>query len=207
MDLRRVEIELRKRLDHPYRWGRKQSNDWDAKTRFIYNTYSFRSLLEQTQTYSPELKDYALNRWYNYWSAMAAENIFAAHSEVQAHKNRYDKLVDFSISGIPFDHKTSIFPKAFNHSFDYAVGHKSELIQWLYKHQSQEGRHHMANRLFIVLYDDLTSEHWKLKAEIFLLKGAIDKYVNAFLAKDLMKLNFGEGEVLSDIIWVKKSDF
>ncbi|MDA3854456.1 MAG: hypothetical protein PF444_09500, partial [Bacteroidales bacterium] len=63
MDLQRVQSELRKRIDYPYHWGRKQSNVWDAETRFIYKTYSFRALLEKTQLLSQELRDYAFNRW------------------------------------------------------------------------------------------------------------------------------------------------
>lgn len=207
MDIKRVEIELRKRLTFPYHWGRRQSDAWDKATRFIYHTYSFRVLLERTEAFSPEMQDYALNRWYNYWSAKAAEDIFAAHPKVQANKNVYDKLVDFKINGIPFDHKTSKFPKNFNKSFDYAQQHKNELIQWLYANQSQEGRHHFSNRLFIVLYDDVAFEHWKMKAEIANLKTTIDHYVATFSVANLASLDFGAGEVLSDIIWVKKSDF
>lgn len=204
MDLQRVERELKKRLDYPYRWGRKQSNDWDQKTNFIYKTYSFEKLLQRTELFNQELRDYALNRWYNYWSAMAAEDIFSQHNNVKANKNIYDKLVDFTIDQIPFDHKTSIFPKGFGKSFKYAKEHKKELIQWLYENQSQEGRKHLKNRLFIVLYNGSTMQHWKMKAEIMQLKLSIDKYMDGFSVKNLCKLDFGDEEVLSDIIWIEK---
>ena len=83
MDLNRVERELKKRLQYPYNWGRKQSNSWDTDTNFIYKTYTFESLLKQTHEFDQQLKDYALNRWYNFWSAMAAEDIFASHGDVE----------------------------------------------------------------------------------------------------------------------------
>ncbi len=203
MDLQRVELELKNRLAYPYKWGRKQSNDWDSLTNFIYKTYSFNKLLKKTKIFDQELRDYALNRWYNYWSAMAAEDIFTSHENVIANKNIYDKLVDFKIYNIPFDHKTSIFPRGFNQSYDYATKNKKELIQWLYANQSQQGRKHLENRLFIVLYDS-NNQHWKMKSEILSLKTAIDNYINNFSPNKLVKLNFGNGEILSDIIWITK---
>ena len=204
MDLPRVERELKKRVSYPYRWGRRQSDAWDQQTNFIYTTYSVAMLLKRTEHFDQPLRDYALNRWYNFWSAMAAEDIFASHQNVVANKNTYDKLVDFKIENIPFDHKTSIFPKGFNQSYKYAKENEKELIQWLYDNQSQQGRRHLKNRLFIVLYDGKTMQHWKMKSEIMLLKSAIDQYVENFSEKQLHRFDFGEGEVFSDMIWVTK---
>ncbi len=161
-------------------------------------------LLKRAEYFDQALRDYAFNRWYNFWSAMAAEDIFASHQKVLANKNSYDKLVDFKIENIPFDHKTSIFPKGFNQPYHYAKENEKELIQWLYDNQSQQGRKHLKNRLFIVLYDGNTMQHWKMKSEIMLLKSAIDKYVENFSKKKLHRFDFGEGEVFSDMIWVTK---
>jgi len=201
MDLERVERELRKRLPYPYKWGRKQSNSWDRDTNFIYNTYSFGSLLRKTEPLSQELKDYALNRWYNYWSAMAVEDIFTSHSNIVANKNCYDKLVDFTIDNIPFDHKTTIFPRGFGKSYEYAIKNEKELVQWLYDNQSQQGRKHFKNRLFIVVYDT-NSQHWKIKSEIMRLKREIDLYVANFSTSNLYEFDFGDGIVYSDILWI-----
>lgn len=202
MDLIRVETELKKRWQHPYRWGRKQSNDWDAKTNFIYHIYNFEKLVEISQKFDSALKDYAYNRWYNFWSAMAVENIFANHALVTANKNRYDKLVDFQIDKVPFDHKTSIFPQGYSHKFGYAINNKPELIRWLYESQSKEQREHYHNRLFLVLYDEINLEHWKLKAEISILQKAIDSYIEHFSLRNLVQLNFGSSQTVSDIIWI-----
>ncbi len=200
MDLTRVEIELKKRWDYPYYWGHRQQDDWDKQTNFIYQTYSFERLLEKLSSLDKELINYGLNRWYNFWSAMAVEYLFATHPEVTPNKNKYDKLVDFSINGIPFDHKTSIFPKGFHHGFDFAKTHQNELITWLYANQSQQGRKHMANRLFVILYDTQKGEHWQLKAEIALLKKAIDAYINSFSPTKLSKTKTS----LSDVIWMTR---
>lgn len=202
MDLARVEKELKKRWKFPYKWGRKQNDDWDKKTNFIYKTYSFETLEKRIAGFADALSNYALNRWYNYWSARAVEYIFASHSNVQANRNQYDKLVDFTINTIPFDHKTTVFPKGFEQSFSYAKTHEKELINWLYQNQSQQGRKHHANRLFIVLYDE-NGAHWKLKANIQDLKTAIANYMCTFDKENLTKLNFDNKTVYSDIIWVK----
>jgi len=203
MDIQRLENELKKRLKYPYKWGRKQSNDLDKLTDFIYQTYSLDSLLNKIKPLSPELKNYALNRWYNFWSAMAVEHIFAMHSKVTPNKNTYHKLIDFSIEDIPFDHKTSVFPKGFTQTFSYAKNNKEQLIRWLYKNQSQQGRKHLKNRLFIILFNK-NGEHWKLKAEIMLLKEHIDKYVKNFNKQKLTSIDFGKDKILSDLIWIAK---
>lgn len=98
-----------------------------------------------------------------------------------------------------------MFPTGFNKSFEYAKNNKKELIEWLYENQSQEGRKHLKNRLFIVIFDNKNNEHWKLKAEINLLKAAINNYVEHFSILNLTKINFGNEEILSDIIWIEKA--
>lgn len=206
MDLARVERELKKRLIHPYHWGRKQSNDWDSRTKYIYTTYSADMVIAKGSHLPKEMVDYALNRWYNFWSAKAVEEIFALSSRVHPNLNIYDKLVDFEIDGIPFDHKSSIFPKGFGKSYEYAVENRDELIEWLYLNQSSEGRRHLKNRLFIVLYDSQNHEHWKMKSEIELLREAIDGYLSRFESSRLRKFDFGEGAVVSDIIWITRGE-
>ena len=204
MDVIRIENELKKRVSLPYKWGRKQNNDWDKKTNFIYTTFSFSTLLKNNEPLNQLLQEYALNRWYNFWSAMAVEFLFASHLKVKPNKNAFDKLVDFQIDAIYFDHKTTVFPVGFNQSYRYAKNNKKELIEWLYNNQSQEGRKHFKNRLFIVLFDKSNNEHWKMKAEIQLLKQEIDNYVKHFSIHNLTKLNYDNQAILSDIIWVEK---
>lgn len=198
-----LESELKKRLDFPYNWGRKQSDDWDRQTKFIYQTQNFESLENQCKNFDNALKNYAFNRWLNFWSAKAIEQIFTNHPSVRKEDNPFSKTVDFYISEIPFDHKSSIFPKQFGKSFDYAINHKKELIEWLYQNQSQQGRKHLENRLFIVFFDEKNNEHWKLKTELTLIQENIEDYLCNFSGDSLVSLNLDLREILSDIIWIK----
>ena len=195
-----IEIELKKRLKFPYKWGRKQSDSWDTKTRFIYQTLHFEDLLKRTKNLDEGLKNYALNRWYNFWSAKAIEAIFTTHKSVEANEDIYHKSVDFKIEQIAFDHKTSVFPKKFHQRYYQAVTEKEALIRWLYQNQSQESRKHLKNRLFIIVYDKKLGQHWRMKSEIQLLKVLIDDYIKNFCSDRLLKFDFGNEKILSDII-------
>jgi hypothetical protein len=204
MDLIRLEHHLKKCLDFSYSWGSKQNDADDKATSFIYKTRSVEELQVKIQSLDNRLKNYALNRWLNFWSAKGVETIFCQHRNVVANLNQYDKLVDFTINGIPFDHKTSVFPNRFGNSFAYAQQNKRDLIQWLYDNQSQQGRKHHDNRLFIVLFDQNSNDHWKIKTEIALLKQTIDHYLHHFNPTQLEQFDFGNGTILSDIIWCLK---
>ncbi|RME44139.1 MAG: hypothetical protein D6796_12190 [Caldilineae bacterium] len=209
MDLPALQAELRKRTREPFTpWGQKQSNRWDALTNFIYHTPTWDELKIEVARRRPAGVDadrffnYAANRWFNFWSAWGVERIFCELDGVQAATNPRDRLVDFTLHGIRFDHKTSVFPRRFPHSLSDAQQHPGLLIGWLYHNQSREGRMHFGNRLFIVLYHSKTGEHWKLRAELLWLKGKIEAYVRHFRPERLVSLQLGDGRVaLSDIIW------
>ncbi|MCW8804721.1 MAG: hypothetical protein OQK57_10000, partial [Ignavibacteriaceae bacterium] len=157
-DLIQIEKELKKRLIYPYKWGRKQNDQFDKLTNFIYRISSFEEVLKEIGTRFRDDKEhqnianYALNRWYNFWSARAVEKIFCSLPNVKPALDEKDRLVDFTLDGITFDHKTSIFPKNFPYPIEEAMKKTNEVIIWLYKNQSQQQRMHLKNRLFIVLY-------------------------------------------------------
>lgn len=211
MNFELLEKELKKRLKFDYNWGRKQEDAFDELTNFIYKTANFDILLQTIETkfksnpkYN-DLKNYALNRWFNFWSAKAIEAIFCEHKNVYSHSNQKNKYIDFYIFNIPFDHKTTVFPKKFKKSIPYAINHKEELITWLYKNQSNQQRMHFKNRLFIVLVDfNDNTKHWKLKAEILWLKKIISSYLINFDATKLTQLKINNSIVTSDIIWAIK---
>ena len=211
MDYKRLEEELKKRREFEYVWGRKQVDEFDKLTNFIYKTYSFKTLLEKIELHfnkdkrKNDLKNYTLNRWFNFWSAKGVESIFCEHQKVKAHKDSYNKFTDFYIENIPFDHKTTVFPKGFNKSVTYAQKHPKELITWLYKNQSSQQRQHFKNRLFIVLVNTKnTTEHWKLKAEINWLQQLISTYLLNFDRTKLVTLSFDNKPIFADIIWAIK---
>ena len=207
VDLLQIEKELKKRLIYPYKWGRKQNDEFDRLTNFIYKIPTFEEVLKETENRFRKDKEhqnianYALNRWYNFWSAHAVEKIFCSLPNVKPALDEKDRLVDFAIDGVTFDHKTSIFPKNFPYPIEEAIKKTDELILWLYKNQSQQQRKHLKNRLFIVLYSS-DGEHWKLKAEISWLKERIEKYMLGFNPHYLLKFPLEKNqETISDVIW------
>ena len=122
--LEHIENELKKRW--PYRdvWFRRQNNIWDNQSNFIYNIQDFEELIERIKSQlqlnqfdKKEFFYYSLNRWYNYWSARAVEQLFIDQPNVNAVLNEKDRLKDFSIQEISFDLKTTKFPKGFQKDF------------------------------------------------------------------------------------------
>ena len=207
IDLIRIENELKKRLSYPYKWGRKQNDEFDKLTNFVYKIAEFESVLKEIQSRfkidneHKHISNYALNRWYNFWSAQAVEKIFCSLPNVKPALDEKDRLVDFTIDGVTFDHKTSIFPKNFPYGIEDAIKKTNELIIWLYKNQSQQQRKHFKNRLFIVLYSS-DGEHWKLKSEIAWLKEKIENYMKGFNPHYLLKFPLEKNqETLADVIW------
>ena len=200
------EQELKKRLAHPHEWGQHQSDEWDAQTDFVYHIFSFDALLIEiearfkSESFYKEMLSYGMNRWYNFWSAKAVEEIFCSHPGVKAARDSSERLREFRIGDLSFDHKTSTYPRGFNHDLDYGQKHPEELIGWFYTHQSQRRRHY-GNRIFIVLYSS-DGQHWKLKADLAWLSGIITPYLDHFDASKLFRHKFEERrETVADVLW------
>lgn len=77
-------------------------------------------IIAAKKLYEKEFFQYCSNRWYNFWSATAVERIFAEMPKVIPNKKPKNRKIDFNFFGNDFDLKTSVFPKAFNRSLDYA---------------------------------------------------------------------------------------
>lgn len=202
MNLEQVEIDLKKRLSYPYNWGTRQTNALDKQTTYIYHIQTFDELLIKIQNETDFIKNYAMNRWFNFKSAKAVEYMFSKNSVVTPYHNAHDRLIDFSLFGINFDHKTSNFPKAFGYDITYAIQNKDVLIRWLYLNQSQEGRKHLGNRLFLIMYDAIHGEHWKIKAELKIISEVVNNYIHNFQEDSLITLNIGDSSARSDTIFV-----
>ena len=211
MNYKKLEKELKKRTKNSYYWGSKQLDKLDRQTNFIYKIDSFASILSEIEvafknnSQYNNLKNYTLNRWFNFRSAKAIEAIFCEHKNVKPHIDSYNKFTDFFIENIPFDHKTTVFPNGFKKSVPYAIEHRGELIEWLYKNQSKQQRKHFKNRLFIVLVNyQNENEHWKLKAEISWLKEIISAYLCKFESEKLYNFKNDNKVVKADVIWAIK---
>ena len=203
--IEQIEAQLHQRIAaYPHTaWGRKQNDHWDQQTNFIYHIYRWDDLQQRIRGVTPSLRQYAVNRWFSFWSAKAIERIFCELPEVTANLNQYDRLVDFTILGIKFDHKTSVFPKRYGHTLDFARKNRIHLIKWLYQHQSRQQRYHAANRLFVMLYAN-DGEHWKLRADISGLQQVVRAYGAGFDPSKLASLTIDEDHVFSDIVWFVK---
>lgn len=209
LDIEAVEAELRKRLAYPYRWGGKQTDRLDQLTAFVYNIPQFGVLEERLDALAGHadidaIRRYAMNRWYNYWSAQAVEAMFCTLPGVRAEQNGKHKRIDFYIGDINFDLKTTVFPRGYRNSPQHAMEHPKELIYWLYDNQSREGRFHTDNRLFVVLLNRADAHaHWKLKTELGLIRREVKAYLGDFRPERLQELWFRQGgKALSDVIWV-----
>lgn|SRR5690554_309562 len=209
MDLIFLERELKKRHDYPYRWYRKQNDLWDGRTNFIYETINWETLIDKIKKVylkynlnKHEIFQYAANRWYNFHSARAVEFLFCNSDKVVPAKSK-DHEKDFFIDKIPFDHKTSVFPEKFGYSYDWAVENEHKLIRWLYDNQSSQKRFHLKNRLFVIVYDS-EGNHWKMKAELQLIKHAVENYLQNFETSQLHSITFDGNQIASDIIWIQR---
>lgn len=211
LDLEHIQSNLKKRLDHPYKWFQKQNNLWDNETRFIYKISDWEKLLlkikETQQVHNFDQVsyfNYSINRWYNFWSAQAVEYMFTTLPGFAPNPKPLEDHYDFKWLGIPIDHKTSIFPKGYGKSYAFAKANKTHLIHWFYKQQSKGQRYHLKNRLFMVVHDS-DGEHWKLKAELDILNEAVEAYGRTNTPAVMETLNLEENkETLADIIWVTR---
>jgi hypothetical protein len=204
MHLHDLERELKK-LSHLPPWGRKQADDWDKASNFVYQLPTYEALqahlkgLQKGQAF----ENYVWHRWYNTLSARGVEEIFAQAAEVKMNPNKYDKEVDFFIHNLPFDHKTTTFPKNYPLGLAEARKKPAHLARWLYQNQSRQGRFHTANRLFLVLHQK-DGAHWQLRRELSYLKPHIEAYIRTFDAQKLIRLNLGEKTILCDLIFVTR---
>ena len=205
VDLLHVETQLKKRWSVDYKWGRRQANIWDSQTNFIYTIPNFDDVLTKIATvfhshsHYKAIRNYALNRWYNFQSSIAVEQIFNEHKRVRKVQYSKDREKDFYIDGIPFDLKTSVYPAGYDKPVDVAISDPTDLAKWLYVNQSKQARFHQANRLFLVLHKK-EGEHWKLKAELSWIKLLIDTYLDDYDETKLIQLKHSVGIVKTDII-------
>ncbi len=212
LDLKRLQIQLKKCYPCIENWGKKQNNDWDKQTNFIYKVRHFQTLESQIkdkfkeESNFEELRIYALNRWYNFWSAKGIETIFCSYPNVKPHSDSFHHYIDFWIDEIAFDHKTSVFPSNYNQTIEFAKENPTDLLRWLYENQSKQKRFHLQNRLFLILYKK-EGNHQKLKSEIDFIQPIIENYLHYFSFGKLQKLEFqtdkGVKTAYCDLIFIE----
>jgi len=206
-----IESELQHRLSYEPVWYAKQNDLWDKYSNFIFSSVKWEELvLKISETVSKfkidknEFFYYSINRWYNYWSALAVELIFTNLEEVIKVNNKRKKLIDLSLFGDNFDYQTSVFPKGFSKSLANAQECPKELIHWLCNNLGKQQRKHGKNRMFVIVYAN-DGEHWKLKAQISWLKDIILAYVDTFEDSKLFRLQLQPYKITkTGLIWAIK---
>ncbi len=191
MNLDQLEIQLKKRLASEYKWGRKQADIWETHTDFVCSIPNFEDVVARiydefnTHARFVDLRNYALNRWYEYYSSLAVEHIFHMHPKVRKVKDTSDREKYFYINGIAFDHKTITFPSEFHQEVNKAMLDPKEFLKWVYKDPSNQQYSEAKYRLFLVLHQD-DGEHWRLKAELNWIKACVDTFLDNYKEIDLI---------------------
>jgi hypothetical protein len=133
-------------------WVVKQNDLLDARTSHIYSCETLADLEYESFTRDLDEQEfaYAIHRWRNYkrhdaWLALLVELV----PGLVLYPEARDKSRDFSVTvdgnQVYFDLKVTRYPRSAVP--DLGDG---ELACWLYANQSQNSRHHLANRFFIV---------------------------------------------------------
>lgn len=133
-------------------WLIKQTNALDARTGHIYSCNTLADLNEFAKklSLSESEASYAIHRWRNFkrheaWQSLILENV----PETKIANDRHHKTIDFVIhtenGDVAFDLKVTRYPKSARESLS-----NQQLAEWFFRHQSREGRFHLANRFFVV---------------------------------------------------------
>lgn len=173
----------------------KQSNVLDRKTSFIYDIEDFESFSRVSNLLlsKSEDVDYALHRWVNLQISNYCEALFCKYGAIKV-ENKKDKEKDIFIDNVPFDVKVTNYPNTAYEKFDLKnIEDKNNLAIWFYNNQSQEGRKHLKNRLFVVCNGKDNDEKWKNRINLDLLENKIKNFMNnkEFVKLDLLDAIYG----------------
>jgi len=201
-----LEEDLKKCLSMINLDWKMQDNYQDKKTNFIYSCKTLDECLTKINEFSAD-KEYALHRWYNYMTSIAAEYIFCDYGAIHE-KDVYNHDVDIYINKVPFDVKLTIYPNQLNtrpYDLKTRLG-KNQMIRWYYANQSQQSRKQMLNRIYIVCDDDLPIERLKMKSDFQLLKTKIKLFMEHSIKNGLNQITIeGNGttfNLYSDLIYI-----
>jgi hypothetical protein len=181
-----IRTELNKLRKMPP-WGRRQGDQWDRLSNFIYDTYTLSEVWHQVNVVGRAqgldiraFGAYTVRRWYNHHSHDQILQIFQAHPDVRPEENRKHRTIDFYLRDLPFDLKISRFPRAYPENIDYAKIKPHHLAQWLYENQSKERRYHTGHRLFLILQHTPEPQlSWRLRCDFANLERLIQNFLDA----------------------------
>lgn len=191
-----------------FKWNR-QNNIYDRRSNFIYYTETVDDCVSKASEMGID-KNYVLHRWYNYHTSKYCENLFVKHG-AKKETNTFHHDIDIYIDDIPYDVKLTVYPAKLEREnifidLNNREG-KNELIQWMYKNQSQEGRKHLKNRIFIVCNGEDDKEKLAKKSDFDTIEQKIVNYFIFLMSNEPNQLiiedNGKEYAVYSEIISVE----
>ena len=206
MNNKQLESDLKRCLELISADWKMQNNRFDRATNFIYKASTLDECLMLIQQHGVD-RDYALHRWYNYMTSVAAEYLFCEFGAVHE-KDVYNHDVDIYIGKAPYDVKLTIYPaKLSNKPYDLRTRHgKNQMIRWYYENQSQQGRKQLLNRLYIVCDAETADECLRLKSDFAKLRAKISAFMAYISKHGLNKIditdNGNDYELYSDIIYI-----
>ncbi len=204
----KLRSELQKTLEHIGPNWKRQNDHSDRSTNFIYTAESYDDVVSKAEAAGCDVK-YALHRWYNFKTSKECERIFAACG-AKREVNPKNKTVDFYVNGEPFDLKLTVYPAKLSvrHPYNLTTREgKNRMIRWLYENQSQGGRKHLANRLFIVCEGEDPYESLKLKSDFAQIEQGIKEYMEGVKRHGFNHVDITDDDIIysvaSDIIHIK----
>lgn len=125
-----IESDLKRCLNMISSDWKIQDNRNDSSTNFIYNAKTLDECLDLISRNNVN-RDYALHRWYNYYTSVQCEYLFCDYGAVHE-KDIRNHDVDIYINNIPFDVKLTVYPKALSEKpFNLKQRNgKNQLIQY-----------------------------------------------------------------------------
>ena len=158
-------------------WNR-QNNIYDRRSNFIYNTETVDECLLKAHEMGID-ENYVLHRWYNFHTSVYCEYLFVKHGAKKEY-NTFHHDIDIYIEGIPYDVKLTVYPARLENEEIFldlnSRAGKNVLIQWMYENQSQEGRKHLKNRIFIVCNGESSEDKLAKKSDFDTIEKKIVKY-------------------------------
>jgi len=194
-----TEQELKRALCLFNEQWQRQNDELDKLSEFVYEIDNLDFIIKICKVKNIDL-NYALHRWYNFQCAQYHEFLFCKNGAVKENDKRH-KTIDFYINKVPFDLKTSVYPKKFRQNLNLNLReNKNELIRWLYQNQSSQGRQHFDNRLFLIC------QNLDSKSNLESIELKIKAFLDYSQKNGFNKIEINNNLIFSDIIWVKKNN-
>lgn len=143
--------------DVPTTWSLRQRDVLDRTTSFIYRCKTLSDVRKncKSSNLNNDTQSYALHRWKNFvrhdaWLDLTLATIPGARPFEDPKDRTRDLYLSLDSGETVFDLKVTRWPSRLEKSSSL-----QQVAEWMYLNQSQQGRHHVENRLFVVGINEL----------------------------------------------------